>query len=437
MNSFDNKKFLFIIITLVIAVLMDTSVVKINDLVDKYFIPLRDKQILFSVICPLVIFFQFLAVKYVTNSYKIDRLNKSVRIRIIYLISLTSMFSLGTLIGVVMFELFYFSYYDTVFTISIILLSYGTAAAFITWLAILFFSWFRSKHDLLLLLYFISMSIIAFNLLTAATLSSLKVAGRPSQAAVYVGASGDVINFRYTLLSSVSNIGSFASFLSLWITTAILMNSYREKLIGSIVNWIIISIPLGYFLITYFYQLTLAKVLFSFLELDPLAASMALGAFLSLSKPIGGILFGLSFWKISRMISYEGNIRTSMIIAGWGILLLFSTNQASTQIVAPYPPFGLATITVLGVAAYFMLLGIYNSATLVSTNEKLRRSIQTHALRLLKPIGQAEMEKVVQKVVKNILDDQEINGMIKERTVELDEEELKNYVNFVIREVKK
>jgi len=436
-NSFDYKKFLIIVIPLLVVVVIDTSVVKINDLIDKYFIPLQGKQILFSINCSLIMFFQFIAVKYVTDSYKTDRLNKSLRIKILYLISLTSMSVLGALLGFMMFELFYFSYYDTVISISIILLSYGTAAAFITWLAILFFSWFKSKRQLLLLLYFISMSIIAFNLLVAATLTSLKVAGRPTHAAEYLGASGDVINFRYKFLSNISNIASFTSFFSIWFTTATLMNSYREKLIRSIVYWILLSMPLAYFLITYFYQFTLARILSPYLQLDPLTVSIALSAFLALSKPIGGILFGLSFWKISRAIRYEGNIRTSMIIAGWGILLLFSTNQASTQVVAPYPPFGLATITVLGLAAFFMLLGIYNSAILVSANNKLRRSIQTNALRLLKPIGEVEMEKAVQKVVKNIFDDQEVRGMVKERTVELDEEELKNYVNFVIKEVKK
>jgi hypothetical protein len=46
-----------------------------------------------------------------------------------------------------------------------------------------------------------------------------------------------------------------------------------------------------------------------------------------------------------------------------------------------------------------MLLGIYNSATLVSANNELRRSIQKHALesKLLGAIGQAEMEKEIQK----------------------------------------
>ena len=51
-----------------------------------------------------------------------------------------------------------------------------------------------------------------------------------------------------------------------------------------------------------------------------------------------------------------------MIISGWGIFLVFAANQAATQIVSPYPPFGLITVTVLSLAGYLMLMGIYNSA---------------------------------------------------------------------------
>jgi hypothetical protein len=79
-----------------------------------------------------------------------------------------------------------------------------------------------------------------------------------------------------------------------------------------------------------------------------------------LSQPIGGLTFAIAFWKISRIISYEKNIRTYMIISGWGILSIFSANQGITQTLAPYPPFGLATLMVLVIAAFLMLLEIYN-----------------------------------------------------------------------------
>ncbi|HEY6587108.1 MAG TPA: hypothetical protein VIY98_02355, partial [Nitrososphaeraceae archaeon] len=64
-----------------------------------------------------------------------------------------------------------------------------------------------------------------------------------------------------------------------------------------------------------------------------------------------------------------------MIISGWGIFLIFGANQGLVQTLAPYPPFGLVTNTVLIIGGFLMLLGIYNSAILVSVNDNLRKSI--------------------------------------------------------------
>ncbi|HEY9386519.1 MAG TPA: hypothetical protein VIP70_05735 [Nitrososphaeraceae archaeon] len=270
-----------------------------------------------------------------------------------------------------------------------------------------------------------------------------KVSDRPSQIGVYVGGGGDISGGRHILLGNIYRISSFMSFFSIWITTAILMNYYREKLTNAIIYWIILSIPLVYFLITYFYQFILGRTLISYVEVDPVTVSIILSAFLSLSKPIGGLIFGAAFWKISKIISYERNIKTYMIISGWGIFLIFAANQAVAQMTTPYPPFGLATLTVLNIAAYLMLLGIYNSATLVSANNNLRKSIRKHALesRLLDLIGRAEMEKEIQKTVKEITQDAQDKGKLETDTeqqpIELDEKELKKYVELVIREVRK
>ena len=58
-----------------------------------------------------------------------------------------------------------------------------------------------------------------------------------------------------------------------------------------------------------------------------------------------------------------------MIISGWGIFLIFGANQGLVQTLAPYPTFGLVTNTVLIIGGFLMLLGIYNSALLVSVND--------------------------------------------------------------------
>lgn len=283
------------------------------------------------------------------------------------------------------------------------------------------------------------MLVIAFNLIMTAAFASAKIGDRPDRVGEYVGSSGDISGGSHALLDTMYRVSSFISFFGIWITTVILMKSYREKLINPILFWIILSIPLVYFSITYSYQFLLGQLLISYVQIDPITVSIIMSAFLSLSKPIGGLLFGIAFWNISKVVGYEKNIKTYMIISGWGMFLIFAANQAAIQIVNPYPPFGLATITVLNIAGYLMLLGIYNSASLVSTNNSLRKSIRKHAIKsnLLDLIGHAEMEKEIQKTVEEIIESQDDLDVYREREIELDEKELRRYIDVVLKEVKR
>lgn len=427
-------------IALIVTFLIDTSVVKINDLIDKYFIPLQSKLMLFAVNSSLCLLLQFFIIKYLQSSFKRDRLNNTLKVQSFYKISLISLCVLGTFIGFLIFQLFYNNHYNTSMIIFIITISYGTATAFIIRLSLLFFSWFKSNHNLIVFLYFISMLVIGFNLIMTAAYTNAKVSELPNTTGEYVGSSGAFSSDRYSLLENAYRIFSFMSFFSIWITTAVLMINYRKKPSNAMVYWIILSIPFVYFIITYFYQYILGNILISYLEIDPITVSIILGAFLALSKPIGGLVFGVAFWKISRIMSYERNIMTYMIISGFGIFLIFAANQAATQTVPGiYPPFGLLTITVLNIAAFFMLLGIYNSATLVSANHNLRKLIRKHALesKLLGLLGHAEMDNEIRKTVKEITQDKGSLERYKEAEFEFDEKELEKYIDSVIKETKK
>lgn len=316
-------------IGLIVTSIIDISIVKINDLIDKYFIPLQSKLILFAINSSLCLLLQFFLIRYIHTSFQRDRLNRTLKVKAVYTISFISLGVLAALIGFLMLQQFYNNYYDTTIVVAIIALSYGTAAGFVIWLSLLFLSWYKSRHDMIVLLYFISMSVIAFNLIMTGAFITVKVNNRPQLAGEFVGSSGDLTGGRHQLLDNIYRISSFMSFFSIWITTAILMNYYREKLINALVYWVILFIPLIYFIITYFYQFILGGILDSFLEIDPVSVSIIIGAFLAFSKPIGGLLFGVVFWNISRIIGYEKNIKTYMIISGWGILLIFSSNQGS------------------------------------------------------------------------------------------------------------
>lgn len=87
---------------------------------------------------------------------------------------------------------------------------------------------------------------------------------------------------------------------------------------------------------------------------------------------------------------------------------------------------------------FLMLIGIYNSATILSVNNNLRKSILKLALesRLLDVIGQAELENEIQKTVIKITQDNKSLRTETTQPMELDEIELKN-VDFLLWEVKR
>ena len=93
-----------------------------------------------------------------------------------------------------------------------------------------------------------------------------------------------------------------------------------------------------------------------------------------------------------------------MIISAFGLALIFGSQQAIILANKPYPPFGLATISFLGLSSYLMLIGIYSPAVSVSEDSKLRNLIRNFAVkdsRLLDSIGTAQMERDREKGISN------------------------------------
>jgi hypothetical protein len=80
------------------------------------------------------------------------------------------------------------------------------------------------------------------------------------------------------------------------------------------------------------------------------------------------------------------------------MFLLISNNGILLSTLS-YPPYGILSVTFIGVASYSILLGIYSSAIVASNDSELRKSIRKFALnegKLLDSIGIAEIQKILQ-----------------------------------------
>jgi len=262
---------------------------------------------------------------------------------------------------------------------------------------------------------------------------------RPDETRPFLGGSVDISAGKYVFLNNIYTVTTLTSFVSFWITTTILINYYRERSLSSLTYWILLGLPLFYFLLNYIYPFILTTLLSGSLALDPISVTLYLTTFLTLSKPIGGLTFAIAFWKISNNLGYEKNIKTYMIACGWGIFLIFTANQAGLQTLAPYPPFGLATTSALILGSFMMLLGVYNSAILVGNNNKLRNSIRQYALEssLLGVVGTSQMQKEIEKTVKKITRLKYQLETDEQLPIDFDENGLKEYLGHLVTEVKK
>jgi hypothetical protein len=341
----------------------------------------------------------------------------------------------------VVLEMFTLSYYNIGTLIVAMAISYILAGFMMGLLARRFFSWFRVRRNFAVLFYGLSSASLAINAVLTLILVSILALAHPAEILsthtnssppfFIPGSPLDVLNSAYI-------ISSVMSFILTWVATALLLHHYSRRF-GRVKYWVIVSLPLVYFLSQFVsYSLNLFA---SLLTSDPIFYGTLLSVLFTVSKAAGGILFGVAFGTMARSIRQGSAVRDYMIVSAVGFALLFVSNQAIVLSNAFYPPFGLATVSFMGLSCYLILVGIYSSAISVSEDSILRQSIRAIAIKeskLLDSIGMAQMEQQIQKKVVEFTKRNQ-DRMAEETGIQssLSEEDVKEYLQQVIREVKK
>jgi hypothetical protein len=157
----------------------------------------------------------------------------------------------------------------------------------------------------------------------------------------------------------------------------------------------------------------------------------------SLTRPIGGILFGISFWVIARSIGNK-NVSDYMKLSAFGIMLLSISSEDVGLFMLTYPPFGIATISFIGISSFLLFVGIYYSAISVSLDVKLRSSVQKSVdqqLKFVSKLGASQVEQNIQQKVKYLT--KKVASQLEKDsgvTVPMGDEEVDRYIKLVIQE---
>jgi hypothetical protein len=435
----SNRKSLAMWSIVIIALMIDTSLVNLSDIIR---INMGSwKMIVFFVIAAIYGIGQFLVLGFIKDKSKEIRTKSPLHLNTIFEIVTIVQYALTGILLFVILQMIVWSYYSIVVLITAASISYILAIAMMGILAQRFFLWYKSNRNTVVLLYGLASVALSINaaltlVITSVLLQALAPEAQPS----LISPSSE--NFSplgraIGIINSFYIVSSIVSFIIIWCATAMLLRHYSQGL-KRVKYWIIVSLPLVYFL-SQFVSLFL-NLFAALLELNPVFFSILLTLIFTMTKPAGGILFGFAFRTVAKNINQNSVVRDYLIISAYGLVLLFVSNQAVVLVFAPYPPFGLATISFMGLSSYLILVGIYSSAISVSVDGKLRQSIRKTVIQesnLLDSIGTAQMAKEIEnKVIKMTQDN--AYTLTQQSGVEpsLTQNEIKLYVEKVLDEVK-
>lgn len=347
-------------------------------------------------------------------------------------------YALGILLLIILFQMILHSSYDSFLLKAVIWLSYVQAALIIGLLVYRFFSWSRAYRSHVVMLYAIAFTALFSNVIFTIlyvndqlSIYSGNISGRGGSSETFLPPLTQGMT-----LAQVFQVSSVISYMMMWVSTTILFRGHSKKS-RPILYWIIVCIPLLYFIIQF--QPIFIELFSTYRIEDPITFAIVYTLFLGVSKPIGGILFGIVLWLAGQRIQND-YIRHFMIIAALGMILFFTSNQAVILVAAPYPPFGLASISIIGLAAYLLFVGFYFSAISVAQDYHLRSIVKKSAYkesRLIGSIGNAQLEEELKNKVLYMVKRQK-DSMIEEAGVQssLTDEEIKEYVDQVIEQIK-
>jgi hypothetical protein len=318
-------------------------------------------------------------------------------------------------------------------------LSHLSALVFLSFLVFLFGGWLISKRSYTIILYTIAFSLACINLavslvylesyFTSALIGNVK----PYSIVSYVTNFGGMPITES--LSIVFDALSLSSFLLMWIASAIFLSQYRHKM-GRIKYFSLMSIPLLYYIFPL--QGYFGDIFFSLLQFSPVSYTITYILIFSATKQVGAVLFSLAFWAASALV-YDNRIRKSLLISSIGMAILFGTFEIAPLQYHVYPPYGFITQAFIPLGAYLLLVGIFNSAKVISRDSELRKEFYKSAasqLSLLKTIGVSQMEKELEKQVKSIEEKvSTLSSEIVDDVPELEEENVQEILHDVLNEL--
>jgi signal transduction histidine kinase len=427
-----NRVILVMVSALIATLIIDTMINNVVDFISTQIVS-GSGILLFGLIAIVCAAGQYFILNFVRQNSKEIR-DKSLYLVVLHRIVVIIQSFLTALIVFVILEIIFTARYYGISLTIVTVTGYLLNVVLLVLLTRQFFLWYRSnKNSIVVLFYGLSSAALAITAAIVVFYDSYDLLGKQGEITQF--SKVEYPSFEpgtiTTMFHNIYNYSDLVSFILVWISTALLLRHYSHK-VGRVKHWVIMIAPLIYYLSSFvqFFNLYVPSS-----DTDQFYYYL----YTSLNSTAGGFLFGIAFRSVAKAVWYNKAIKNYMAISTYGFILLFISNQVSLT-AASYPPFGIATISFMGLSSYLIFVGIYSSAISVSQDVKLRDSIKKSAFeesKLLVSIGSAQMEQKIQSKVVGIAKEQahkmsQSTGI----AISLTEDDIKDYLSGVLKEIK-
>jgi hypothetical protein len=433
--SISNRQATTVIVITIAFLIPDTMISNVSD----FLVPLTTSIwgisffILFSIVYTIS---QHLLIRFVWSKTK-DLRSKSFVFNGLLKIVIASQYTLLAILMAIIYQVLFTSQYYTTFLIWSTAISFLLAISILGILTRQLFLWYRyyKKGSFVIICYALAFGIMSITFFLALLLdiygfSSKQNIVTPNSEVAFT----DYDNANWLLLTIryLYNYLDLISFILVWGANALLLLHYRKRL-GLVKFWIIIGLPLVYYLGTFVDMMGLY---------EPQSDSEYFFYYLysSLNSTAGGLMFGMTFIIIAHKID-NPRIKGYMTLTAFGFIFLYMSGQISL-VATSYPPFGITTLFFLGLSSYLLLIGLYSTAVSLSQQaqlrKKIRNSIDEQHIKLIDGIGMSQLQREIDKKIEPIIH-RHAEQMNMQTSLEstVSEEEVKQYMNEILRDLHK
>jgi hypothetical protein len=397
-----------VISLLIIALVIDTILGMVMDI-----LYLQNNKIVFSDAGLLIYLLIF--VIYAIGSIAITKImiggqnrNPSSSFKRLRVVNVIVNYSILVIMAILLGQLFLLKSYFTFTPLLIASLTYGISILNFGILSYILLKWFKINRNKIVVIFAAVAFVMCFNAINSLIFfdSVLILNTEP------VIKSGSVPEYRLFLpfdqnqLISISQSASVAIYVSLTWVGLFFILKYNIRKIGKPLFFLIIVPP---FLAVINLHVSSFSTIYpdnpSVLMLTP-DANLQFMLYI-VSFLLCAFLFGLGYISISRHV-VQMELKYYTRITGLGFLL-FYISGFSTILNHSFPPFGLMSLSLVGLSSYLMLIGLYYTAASISQDLQLRKSIKKtmkNDLEFFDSLGNAELllsyqQKIIELMKKN------------------------------------